>query len=211
MENKEAVQSIKLGYSYNDEVLDTLDERLTGNEELAYQLIRNLDLALKQFTKADELEPDLVLEDGSNTKTGKAFSFALKGVVQNMGLGKRSQAISNLKKSIEICDDIGVAHHSIGLIYAESGDKEKGFEHLRKAVELEPNNIEYKKNLDRLENVSGFAMKYSSFRGSKKVLLIWSGLTLISLIAGFSDPNGFIAFVIFGAITFLYWRVKTRK
>ena len=211
MANKEAEQAIKLGNSYTDEVLDALNDNLTGNEQFAYQLLETLKLALKQFEKADNLEPGLFLEDDSNTTTGKAFAWGLKGIVQNMGLGKRSEAIKNLEKSIEISDDIAFIHHSLGLIYAESGNKEKGLTHIKKAVELNPDDIDFRKTLDRLENVSQAALKYSSFRGSKKVLLIWGGLTLIGLILSFSDSGMWPGTLIFGAITFLYWRIKTKK
>ncbi len=211
MASKEVEQAIKLGYSYNDEVTDALNANLEGNEQLAYELIKSLDLALKQFKKADDLEPGISLDDGKNTITGKAFALGLKGVVQNMGLGKRAEAVKNLEKSLEITDDIASVHQSIGLIYADSGNKEKGLFHLKKAVELDPDDIESRKTLDRLENVSQAALKYSSFRGSKKVLLIWGALTLLALIFAFQEPNQFITFFIFGAITFLYWRAKTKK
>ena len=211
MASKEVEQAIKLGYSYNDEVTDALNANLEGNEQLAYQLIKNCDLALKQFKKADDLEPGVYLEDGKNTITGKAFAIGLKGVVQNMGLGKRGEAIKNLEKSLEITDDIASVHYSLGLIFADSGNKDKGLLHLRKAVELDPDDIESRKTLDRLENVSQAALKYSSFRGSKKVLLIWGGLTLVGLIYSFSDPGMWPGTLIFGAITFFYWRSKTKK
>jgi tetratricopeptide (TPR) repeat protein len=212
MASKEVEQAIKLGYSYNDEVTEALNANLEGNEQLAYELIRSLDLALKQFKKADDLEPGISLEDGKNTITGKAFAFGLKGVVQNMGLGKRAEAVKNLERSLEITDDIASVHQSLGWIYADSGNKEKGLFHLKKAVELDPDDIESRKTLDRLENVSQAALKYSSFRGSKKALLIWGGLTFLALIGIFSGWDGsIVSFIVFGLITFLYWKAKTKR
>ncbi len=85
MPNKEAEQAIKLGFSYNDNVGDVIDNLATEHIrdiELSHQLIKTLKLALKSFEKADNLEPNLILENGENTNAGKCLSYGFMGVIQ---------------------------------------------------------------------------------------------------------------------------------
>jgi tetratricopeptide (TPR) repeat protein len=134
--------------------------------------------------------------------------------VEYRAFGKRSAAISNLKKSIELADNIDIAHYTIGVIYADTGKKEDGLRHLRKAVDLVPDDMDYRKTLDRLEHVSSVGLKVGAFRGSWKVILVLCGLSLLSLL-GLMMPSadtavGIAAFMLFGGIALAYWVVKSR-
>ena len=111
-------------------------------------------------------------------------------------------------------NSIDIAHYAIGVIYADIGKKEDGLRHLRRAVELAPHNMEYRKTHDRLEHVSSVGLKLGAFKGSWKVLLILSGLALLGLVMAFGSSgdagSGIFLFVLFGGITFAYWKVKSR-
>ena len=210
MVSQEAVQCLNLAQSYLVEVEDSVDN-IEGNETLAHQMLNTIKLAMKQIDKAEEIDPAAHL-DGVDIAFLKAQAFSEKGIVQNLGLGKRAAAITSLQKSIECCEDRAVSHYVMGGMYAESGDKSQAIRHLKRAVELEPDNMEYRKLLDRAENVSGFGLKASAFHGSWKTLLILGGLSFIGLIMLLAGQvgGGFFFLLVFGGAAFGYWKMKSR-
>jgi len=75
------------------------------------------------------------------------------------------------------------------LIYSQTGNREDALRHLQRAVELAPDDIEYRKMLDRLENVSSFGLKERAFRGSReKRKILWSWI--VAAIFGFISVVG---------------------
>jgi tetratricopeptide (TPR) repeat protein len=222
MAEQEAIQSLKLADSYLKEVMEALDQGVEGNEDAGHELLNTIDLAMKQIDKAEETDPTAQLDDIGITRF-RARAFGLHGTVEYRALGKRSAAISSLKKSIELADDIDIAHFTIGVIYADTGKKEDGLRHLRKSVDLAPDDMEYRKTLDRLEHVSSVGLKVGAFRGSWKVILVLCGLSLFGLVIfamAIKDPGapggsgsavvGIGWLVFWAAIVFVYWRVKSR-
>lgn len=210
MGNNEAIQSLKLADSYLNEVMESL-EHIEGNESLGRDMLNTIGLSVKQLDKAEQLDPSAHI-DGLDINYLRANAFGIRGAIESDALGKRSVAISSLKKSIDLCDDIDISHYTIGAIYANTGNKEEAIKHLRRAVELNPDNMEYRKLLDRLGNVSGVGMKVGAFRGSWKVILVLSGLSLVGLIMAASGEAGagIFNFLFWGAIAFIYWKVKSK-
>ena len=213
MVESEATQSLKMAASYLQDVQEAVDQGLERDETGAIELIDTIDLAMKQIDKAERIDPSAEIDE-SLISQFRAHAFGLRGTVEYNAFGKRSAAISSLKKSIEMDDNIHIAHYAIGVIYADCGKKEDSLRHLRKAVELAPDNMEYRKTLDRLEHVSSVGLKLGAFRGSWKVFLVLSGLSLLGLIMAFSPGGdtgtGIFWFILFSGITVAYWMVKSR-
>jgi len=168
MMTKDAEQAIRLGYSYiekiNDIPDDSINDNLTGNEQVAQQMIKTLKLALQKFDEADTLSPDLILDDNKSTKEGRAIAYCSIGMAQ-LELGLKSEAINNLKKGVDVVDNDEVNatyHYNLSYLYADSDNDEELY-HLKKAVELAPNNIEFRKTLNRLEDISTVTKKGGCF------------------------------------------------
>jgi len=212
MVESEATQSLNMAASYLQDVQEAVDKGLERDGTGAYELIDTIDLAMKQIDKA-ERDPSAEVDEFLISQF-RAHAFGLRGTVEYNAFGKRSAAISSLKKSIEMDDNIHIAHYSIGVIYADSGKKEDSLRHLRKAVDLAPDDMEYRKTLDRLEHVSSVGLKLGAFRGSWKVFLVLSVLSLLGLIMAFSSSGdtgtGIFLFILCGGITVAYWMVKSR-
>ncbi len=212
MGNDEAIQSLKLADSYLNEVMESL-EHIEGNESLGRDMLNTISLADKQLDKAYQLDPSAHL-DGIDINFLRANAFGVRGAIESDALGKRSAAISSLKKSIELCDDIDISHYTIGVIYANTGKKEEAVKHLRRAVELNPDNMEYRKLLDRIGNVSGVGMKVGAFRGSWKVMIVLAALSIAGLFMASEGGNaataGIFNFALWGGSAFIYWKIKSR-
>jgi len=212
MAESDATQRLSMASSYLQEVQEAVDQGRERDEAAGIELIDTINLAVEQIDKA-EGDPSAEIDE-SLINQFRAHAFGLRGTVEYNAFGKRPAAISSLKKSIEMDNSIDIAHYAIGVIYADIGKKEDGLRHLRRAVELAPDNMEYRKTLDRLEHVSSVGLKLGAFKGSWKVLLILSGLALLGLVMAFGSSgdagSGIFLFVLFGGITFAYWKVKSR-
>ncbi len=214
MANNEAIQALKLGFSYQDDVLEQLDNgNVRGNYELSSKLIRDLKSSLKNIEKAESIDPKAELDDGRGIIAGKALSIGFMGCIEFEGHEEREKAIKLLKEALDLHDEIALFHAELGMIYANQGKKQLAVDHLKQAIELEPENMEYRKRLDKLEDCSESALKTRAFKGNPIALLVWFGLAIILLIAGFntSDPIGLIGGIICGGIGFLYWKAKSKS
>lgn len=187
------------------------------NAEVAQGLIKTLELAEKQLENAEKIDPTVVL-DGNSITTFKAQVFLQRGLVESYGLGKYSSAIKNIEKSISHLDNFPNSHYMLGLLYADAGKKADALVHLNRAAELDPDNIEFQKVIDYLENTSSVALKTSVaarkvaiFRGSWKILAVPIGLALIGLIMLIQGQAtaGTLNILFWGGIAFGYWKWKT--
>ena len=209
MSSQEALQCVRLADSYLKDVENVVDQ-IEGDEERSYELLRTLELALKQLDKAEQMDSTVTFEK-VDIPHFKGCALAYRGYIENVGLGKRSKAIATLKRAIETCEDVAEAHHGLGLIYSQTGGKEVGLRHLKRAVELEPENLDYRKDLDRLENVSSAVLKFGAFRGSWKVLLVLAGIFVLGLlIVGDSAQGGVFLMLSSLVIGIIYWMLKSR-
>lgn len=165
--NNEAVQCLKLADSYLAEFEKTITPNEL-NESDGRKLLNTVDLAMKQIDKAEQIDPTAQL-DSIGITLFRARAFGDRGIIENNALGRGSAAILSLKKSIELCDHIPDTHYNIGFIYLQTGKREDALKHLRRAVDLNPDDIEYRKTLDRVENESSFGLK----RGKRAILWSW--------------------------------------
>lgn len=56
-------------------------------------------------------------------------------------------AIDVLKKLVETWPNFAIAHNDLGVLYYDTGDKEKALMHYQKATRFQPSNITFQKNL----------------------------------------------------------------
>jgi tetratricopeptide (TPR) repeat protein len=69
--------------------------------------------------------------------------------------GQADRAIAALEKLLSRTPGSALAHNDLGVLYANVGNKEKALEHYRRAVELDPSAIVYKRNLADLLFIAG--------------------------------------------------------
>ena len=61
--------------------------------------------------------------------------------------GKTESAMSILKKLVTEYPDYAIAHNDLGVYYQKMGNSDKSLEHLSEAIELDPYNITFEKNI----------------------------------------------------------------
>jgi len=84
--------------------------------------------------------------------SGQAYiGFTAEKMYQNAQIlfekGMDKAAIMALGKLLESYPDFALAHNDLGVLYYKAGKKEDAFEHYKKAAELQPENINFQKNL----------------------------------------------------------------
>jgi tetratricopeptide (TPR) repeat protein len=217
--NQDALKSLTLANSYIDDVQGKINDGLDSlNAEIAPSLLKTLELAEKQLEKAEKLDPTATLGENGNLATLKAQVFLDRGLVESYGLGKDSSAIKNIEKSISLLENFPNSHYVLGLLYADAGRKADALTQLRLAAEFSPDNIEYQKAIDRLENTSGASLKTSvvarqalTFRGSWKVLAVPAVIAFIGIILLLQGQiaAGILNILFWGGLAFGYWKWKT--
>ena len=60
---------------------------------------------------------------------------------------KPEEAISKFENLVNSFPDFALAHNDLGVLHYNTGDKEKALNYYRKAVQLQPENITFQKNL----------------------------------------------------------------
>jgi len=61
--------------------------------------------------------------------------------------GRSDEAISKLEMLLRASPDFAMAHNDLGVLYYKSGEKDRAGKHYEKAVQLEPGDITFQKNL----------------------------------------------------------------
>lgn len=218
--NMEAISALKLANSYLDEVVNMIPNPFQIEPGEVNEIIKTLDLASKQLDKAERLDPAVKVshevEAGVrelDSKTTRSSILLYKGLATGFGKGDKTAGAKLIEQCIALVPTgFANAHFALAILYADSGRKSDGIQHLRKAIELDPENIEYQKTLGRLENESGVKLRIAAFKGSWKVFLILCAISLVGLLMAISgkDAGGFGTSFIFGGIAAVYWWWKSR-
>jgi tetratricopeptide (TPR) repeat protein len=214
--HQEVEKYLKLANSYIDDVSAAIHPITELNPNTASELLRTLDLAEKQIEKAEIINPKAVIAyevEGQarnlDIPTLRAAILLYRGIAKGFGLGERASATKSIEQSLALVENFPNAHFALGCIYAESGKKTEALQHLRRAVELAPENLEYQKFSDRIEHESAISLKAGAFRGSWKVILILGGLAIFPAFS--SDINTAIfSAILFGVPAAIYWWWKSR-
>jgi len=209
----EAATALKLANSYLDEVVGLIPNPFAIEPQEVNEIIKSLDLAAKQLDKAERLDPAVTvthdIEVGStelDVNTTRSSILLYKGLAIGFGRDEKTAGAKLIEQSIGLAGaDFGNAHYALAILYADLGRKAEGIQHLRKAVELEPDNIDFQKMLDRVQNESGLKLQIGAFRGSWKFFLVLCAVSLVGLMT-----TSFSIFLLFGALAAGYWWWKSR-
>ena len=206
---QDVTHSLALAESYLVEVDAAVPGLQKTEASDAKKYLETIELALRQIAIAEEVDPSLTHHD-IGIDGFKAWAYCNQGVVKNLSLGQRSTAINDFKTSLEY-KELATARWALGLIYIDMGNKQEAIDHLRRAIELDPENIEYRKQLDRIENDSALMVMARAFQGSWFILGFLSFFTFWAVYTLLTSPinGGLFSVLFFGVITFLYWKRKT--
>lgn len=216
----EATGALKLANSYVDEVIKLIPNPFEIEPESMNEIITTLDLAAKQLDKAERLDPAVTvmheIEAGAtelDIKTTRSSILLYRGLAVGFGKGEKTAGAKLIEQAIALAPTgFANAHFALAVLYSDSGRKSEGMQHLRKAIELDPENIEFQKVLDRLENESGLKLRIAAFKGSWKVFLALCALAFVGLMLMFGKDAGagFGNLILWGGIAAGYWWWKSR-
>jgi hypothetical protein len=154
-----AIEALELAHAYVDEVREA-DTPALEDHELRNHHLDLLALASKQFDAAQKRDPNAVLE--GQDKSGIAYRFSidelradallLEGITHHTYDLKR--AIPALREATTLNPNRAYAFYVLGLTYAANMDKSGAVAALRRAVALNPQNLSYRKELNRAQSLS---------------------------------------------------------
>lgn len=170
-----AIAAMELALAYIQEVQDAATPNLEDKAERK-QLLNTLALAAKQLDLAQRLDPDAILEgenDGVLLRFTinelKAEALLLEGTTHQFYDLRR--AIPALVSATELNPNSARAFFVLGLTHAANRSKAKAIAAFEQAVALEPKNIVYRKELNRVQNLSGAEIAaYHATRTAEKVV-----------------------------------------
>lgn len=90
----------------------------------------------------EEIEPGP--ETSGETGSAEEMHAAATSLAED---GKLDEALSRLRELVAAYPDLAVAHNDLGVMAYQAGEKETAQSHYEKAVELEPDNAVFQKNL----------------------------------------------------------------
>ncbi|MDY6790233.1 MAG: glycosyltransferase [Thermodesulfobacteriota bacterium] len=111
-------------------------------------LVKEGFIRAKHFISVEEKHG---LPAGNQKNTHKAKPGSIEEeyhiVQQLLSRGKKQEAKEGLKKLLSDHPEFVIAHNDLGVLYFQDGEKVKAREHYERAVELQPQNITFLKNL----------------------------------------------------------------
>ena len=195
-----ALAALELAQAFMSGVADGISA-VQGNPALAAQSLNELSLASRQLNLAECADPSAALTievDGDSvtfTLTElKARALFLEGICRSEADPNR--AIRILTQAVELEPMMARAHYSIGLLEATLYHKERAIAALERAVALEPKNLDFRKDLHRVRNISASEIVFEhaasgtrkTIRGVKIAGACVLGIMALSLIANLADP-----------------------
>jgi tetratricopeptide (TPR) repeat protein len=189
-----AIAALELALAYIEEVRDADRPRLDDTAERKHQL-NTLALAAKQLDLARRLDADAILEV-TNDETEVRFSInqlkaealLLEGTTHQ--LYDIWRAIPALVAATQLDPNNPRAFYVLGLTHAANMNRAKAVAAFEQAVALDPKNIAYRKELNRVQNVSGAEIAaYRATRAGEKVfdasVITWNIFAIVWNIATF--------------------------
>ena len=92
----------------------------------------------------EELERPLTTVDLMNAESPEGIYQNLQSMLNNLS---SDEVIGHLQKLMESFPDFALVYNDLGVLYYNGGDKEKALNYYQKAVQLEPANATFQKNL----------------------------------------------------------------
>ena len=154
-----AIEALELAHAYVDEVREA-DTPTLEDHELRNHHLDLLALASRQLDAAQRLDPNAVLEGLDKSRIAYRFSIdelradalLLEGITHHTHDLKR--AIPPLREATTLNPNRAYAFYVLGLTYAANLDKSGAVAALRRAVALNPQNLSYRKELNRAQSLS---------------------------------------------------------
>lgn len=81
-------------------------------------------------------------------------AYANLSMLQRYYLYKNEEAVKNAEKSVSLTPNDAYAHFALGLALYDSGKEKEGIEHIKKAIQINPEVPSYKKVLDDIEKTN---------------------------------------------------------
>jgi len=169
-----ALSALELAYAYIQE-LQEADRPDLENQQTRKEQLNTLALAARQLDVAEKSDPDAILE--GEDKDGlyrfsigelKGMALLLEGLTHQAYDLKR--AIPALTKSTEFNPNNPAAFYALGLTHAVNLNKAEAVAAFERAVALDPKNLQYRKELDRAQNVTGLEIAgYKVTRAGERV------------------------------------------
>jgi hypothetical protein len=170
-----ALAAMELAYAYIDEVrvgdIPAFDDQATRKQHL-----NTLSLASKQLDAAQKFDPDAILEGQDDNEQPYSFSvnelkaraLLIEGMTHQVYDTRR--AIPALVAATRADPTFAQAFYALGLTHAENMNKGHAIEAFQRAVALDPKNLTYRKELNRVENVTGAEIAgYRVTRAGEKI------------------------------------------
>jgi hypothetical protein len=184
-----ALQAMRLAFAYLDEL------RAAGppdpeNASDRKSRLNTLSLATKQLDYAERLDPDAVLEgDGErgaryrlSLNQLKVLALTAEAITQRHYDIRRALPPLITATRLDPHDDM--AFYLLGSIHLSNKNRAAAITALTRAVELNPNEIDYRKELDRAQNMSAIEVAgYKASRAGEHALtggyIIWIILKIL--------------------------------
>lgn len=189
-----AIAALELALAYIEEVRDADRPRLDDIAERKHQL-NTLALAAKQLDLARRLDPDAIFEAVTDEveyrfsiNELKAEALLLEGTTHQVY--DINRAIPALVAATQLNPNNPRAFYVLGLTHAANMNRAKAVAAFEQAVALDPKNIAYRKELNRVQNVSGAEIAaYRATRAGEKVfdasVTTWNIFAIVWNIATF--------------------------
>lgn len=151
-------KAIEIAQAYDQEVERQLSDLRHEGEfqgQLVHDLMKTLDLAESKLEEARSIGgADLEYTDEENVFSIDGLRAMLEFRRADVWIqaGSDGNAVRHLEESIRLAET-PTAHAYLGLHFTNKGIKNRAVEHFRRAVELDPGNTEYLKELDRAEHM----------------------------------------------------------
>ena len=160
-----AHESLQLASAYLDEVSD----QSIPDIERTRQLLNTLSIAGRHIAIAEHHDPGIQLTVEAEDQAPQTFScndvkvraLYLEGIVRSASQPRR--AIRALKRSIAIEPTHASARYLMGIIYTQLFSRGRACAILHQAVMLEPDNMNFRKQLGRAAVISIFEILFDSF------------------------------------------------
>lgn len=170
-----AIAALELARAYLEEVRDA-DRPAFDDTDTRKHHLNTLALAAKQLDAAQKLDPDAMLEGQDDRDIPyrcsidelKAEALLLEGLTHQTYDIKR--AIPALRKATTLNPNSPTAFYVLGLTHAANRNKAEAVAAFEHAVALDPKNIAYRKELNRVESLSAAEIAgYKATRAGEKI------------------------------------------
>ena len=187
-----AIEAIELAHGYIEEVREA-DTPTLADHKVRKLHLNMLTLASRQLDAAQKLDPDAILEGQDENGAIHRFSIdglrgealLLEGITLHPFDVKR--AIRAIRKATKFNAKSSYAFYVLGVMLAGKLHKAEAMAALRRAVALKPDNLSYRKELNRAQSLSAGEIaaykiaraRESIFKGGIKAWNIFAGENIL--------------------------------